>query len=453
MMNRRQLIGGGLGLAFAAGLAGCKLPFQADDSRLDALTGFGIPSPKAFLRSNWSRDPFSRCAYSYLAPDPLGIEARRMLARPVSDRLFFAGEATSIASPATVHGALKSGWRAAGEASGTLPGGSRVTVIGAGASGLACARSLLDAGHEVTVLEARDRIGGRVHTERIEGAPVEMGAAWIHGVEDNPIAGFAADQGVETVPFAYEVGFPRSWQAAPARRGQRMVRRAVDSFDWQKRDPATTPVAELLPRRQPLGLQWAADYEFSQEYGAGPEDLAVLATDEGRWYRGGDALIKGSYADLLIEAAGDVPVRTGKVVVAVEHGRGGVGVTLRDGERVASDAVVVTVPIGCLKAGDITFDPPLPRPNRRAIRALGAGLLDKLCLAFDEVFWDPDAETIGWIDPETPGLWGEWVNCHRLTGQPILLGYNGGGIARGLAGETDETVLRSGMAALGAMYG
>ncbi|MBK5232470.1 MAG: FAD-dependent oxidoreductase [Thermoleophilia bacterium] len=83
---------------------------------------------------------------------------------------------------------------------------------------------------------------------------------------------------------------------------------------------------------------------------------------------------------------------------------------------------------------------------------LGAGVLDKLWLAFDEVFWEPDAEMFQWIDPDRPGLWAEWINGNHYLGKPLLMGLNGGSQAADLSAWSDEEVLRSGMSALEAMY-
>src|SRR5688572_22677600 len=77
---------------------------------------------------------------------------------------------------------------------------TRVVIIGAGVAGLAAARTLHDAGYQVTVLEGRDRIGGRVWTSRaMDGIPVDLGASWIHGIDDNPVSELAEEAGVETV--------------------------------------------------------------------------------------------------------------------------------------------------------------------------------------------------------------------------------------------------------------
>src|SRR6201996_4226999 len=79
-----------------------------------------------------------------------------------------------------------------------------VLVVGAGVAGLAAARSLTDAGWPVRVIEARDRIGGRVHTDRDWGVPLEMGASWIAGTRDNPLTELASQARVQTVATEYD---------------------------------------------------------------------------------------------------------------------------------------------------------------------------------------------------------------------------------------------------------
>ena len=81
----------------------------------------------------------------------------------------------------------------------------RVIVVGAGIAGLAAARKLIESGCEVHVVEARDRIGGRIFTSNAwTDAPTDLGASWIHGTRGNPISALARDAGAPVVPTAYE---------------------------------------------------------------------------------------------------------------------------------------------------------------------------------------------------------------------------------------------------------
>ena len=81
------------------------------------------------------------------------------------------------------------------------PSVDHVLVIGAGLAGLTAARALHEDGIPVTVLEARDRIGGRAWTTDVSGASVELGAWFMHGVVDSPLADFSDAQGISYTPY------------------------------------------------------------------------------------------------------------------------------------------------------------------------------------------------------------------------------------------------------------
>jgi len=447
----------GVALAGLGGIGGALAGCGSDpgpegrQSVIDRLPGLGIPRPVDFIRTSWARDPLALCSYSYLAPTRFGSGIRSMLAEPVG-RIAFAGEATARI-PATVHGAIQAGQTAARLSIGELDPGARVAVVGAGAAGLSCAGELKKLGFEPVLLEASDRVGGRVRSGDLDGTPVELGASWIHGVKGNPLTGLARESGVGLHPYDYDLAFPVAGQAELGQTGERRYWRAINSFEPGAPGADRQTVDWLLPWRWGPGLEWAVEVETAQEYGADPDQLAALATWEGDWLGGGDALLDAPYVKVIEKLSGEAETIFGFEVRRVTQDSNGVVIRAGSGEEVSAEAAVITVPIGVLKSGRIDFQPSLPAHTRTAIDGLGAGLLDKLWLAFDEPFWDEDSEGFQWIDPRRPGRWGFWVNALPETGKPMLMTLSGGSDAHRLEGKTDLEVVSGALRALDAMFG
>ena len=444
-LGRRRLLGSALALAAIGPLTSCNgRKGRASGTSASGRTG-RVTEPVAFLRTSWSTDPFARCSYSYLAPSPLGSRARTLLAAPVAGRLHFAGEATSSGAPSTAHGALESGHRASSEIIDNAEAGEHVVVVGAGFAGLGCARALADEGFKVTILEGRDRVGGRIWTRQLAGVPAEMGASWIHGSKGNAMTKVLKETGDPSYTFDYDSSTGGDEDAEEELAGYEERLEDVE-------DPDTATVASVMPRKPSTALRNALAINYACEYAAEPHHLSVTATLEGRDLKGPDLLLPGGYNRLIATVRGKLPVRTQEVVTGVRYDTDGASVTLESGETIDADRVVVTVPIGVLKAGTIKFEPALPATKQEAITALGAGLLDKLWLEFPEAFWDPEVDVIEWYDPRNPGQWPWWVNGYKVFGKPVLLSLNGGDHARALAQASDDDVVDSAMTALRRMH-
>ncbi len=420
-----------------------------------------VPDPVAMIRTSWSEDPWALGSYSYMAvgADP---DMRTTLAAPLGGRCFFAGEATSSEAPATVHGARSSGRRVAGDVGEVADGGEQIVVIGAGIAGLTAGGLLLEAGHEVVVLEARDRVGGRLDTVQPDGwpIPIERGASWVHDVDASDLADTLDGLDVATVAFTYDdlvVG--ADGEVVPNAEAQAdLAAEAVDvALEWageQDEDRSLSAALDQSGAVDDVGADPAAvahflDTEITTEVAASPSELSAWwGLEEGT--EGDDLLVVGGYAGLAEAAADGLDVRLATPVAAVGWSTDGVTLTTADGEEIAADRVVVTVPLGVLQAGGLTFDPPLPPATADAIDGLGTGLLDKVWLRFDEPFWSSDA--VMWTLVAEPGTpYTEWFNLEPATGEPILLALVGGDVARQWAARRDDDVVAAAMAALRAL--
>lgn len=345
------------------------------------------------LNSSWTTDPFAMGSYSFLKKGSTPDD-RLVLAQPVPNRIFFAGEATHPDFPATVHGAMLSGYRAAEEAMEATDG--TVIVVGAGAAGLAAAEYLVEEDYEVVVLEGRDRIGGRMWTDTSTfGVPIDLGPSWIHGIKGNPIR----EYGITSVTFDY------------------------DDYETRGREDR--------------------DFEYSttveHELAADEDELNPNAMEEGDELGGGDHLVTGGYQRLADALAADVSVVLDTTVEEIALASRRVDVNTSAGTMHA-DAVIVTAPLGVLQAGRPRFTPPLPADKQAAIGRLGMGALSKTIIRFDEVFWD-DSSMIGLPGRKPRTLFTELVNLQPFIGEPIVMVFSAGRAARSVeAMAPDEAI-------------
>ncbi|MBD1202620.1 MAG: FAD-dependent oxidoreductase [Rhodobacteraceae bacterium] len=339
--------------------------------------------------------------------------------------------------------------------------GWRIAVIGAGMAGLAAARALQQAGAEVTIYEARDRIGGRVWTDRSwPDLPVDMGASWIHGLTGNPLTALAREAEAALHPTDYESaaafggGSERPYPAEPWDMLETAQKRA-----WKaEEDLSLRAAVEALPRWAKMttaereAFRAAVHRMVEHEYGADWGALSAWSYDEAEAYGGGDALFPHGYDQLARHAAQGLDIRLDARVQVVQATRDGVRLTFADGTQAEADAMVCTLPLGVLQSGDVTFDPPLAPARAEAIASLGMGLLNKCWLRFDA---PPPVPTADWILNLGPpaDLWPEWVNPSAAAPAPLLLAFNAGPRAEEVEAWDDATTLVSAHDALKGMFG
>ena len=459
MKRRTFLLGTASGFSVLA-LAACVTPAPVPvptTSAPSTLAPALVPQPAAVSRTNWSTDPFSRGSFSYAAVGSTP-QHREALRQAVDARVFFAGEATSADAPGTVQGARGSGQLAASRVKDVAAPGERITIVGAGIAGITAARQLVDAGFNVVVIEARDRIGGRIDTVTSGWPfPIERGPSFVRGVSDSFLDDELTALGVTLLPFvrtpevrtragaivtasplgAQAVAGAVEW-AASQQRDVSMERALIDSGEDSL---SKTPNAEGIS-----DADWL-EYEIATKLKI---DTGATPSKQSAWYTADppspddDQIVVGGYAALLTRDANGLDLLLSNVVNRIAHDEEGVSLRLGTGESVSADRVIVTVPLGVLQDAAIEFSPALPFAHRGAIAALGMGVLDKVWLRFDEPFWDTQAQL--WTVVGDDADFAVWINMMPLTGEPVLMGMVAAENATRLSELDDDAFLAAALA-------
>jgi monoamine oxidase len=336
-----------------------------------------------------------------------------------------------------------------------------IAVIGAGLAGLAAARELQKAGRKVVVLEARDRTGGRIHTQR----GFDLGAHWIHGTEGNPLADLAREAGLRMQFTGGDSTYTGTWGRIQMRTRNGRVRSAASRRDsilaadawrealetWReerqrsgKGDVSVQEALQELARHGHPGRKLSSDVLWHltlwarDDANADLSELSALNWDEDNEVFGyGDSVLLDGYDGLIHQLEHPLRVWTGVVVRRIEQDDQGVRIYSRDGEYAVEplkvDRVVVTVPLGVLKQGSIEFEPALPEAKLKAIQSLGFGCLAKAGFRFERVWWPADQYVFAREFPQQAGAPPEpttVINAWASHRKPMLILLLGGSAGR-----------------------
>lgn len=340
-----------------------------------------------------------------------------------------------------------------------LPGPTeRVVIVGAGMAGLVLAGLLREAGIAVVVVEARERVGGRVHTLELAGATIDVGAAWVHGRSGNPLAALLDEQGLATREHAY---WPLwTYDAVAQRRldaAEQDAALAIEDSFYAALPSSKDELGEGASLQDAIdahlaALELDADAErharmvleqfFVEVDYAGPAAETSLAVfDEDEFFGYDDHLPAGGFGQLIARLAEGLDIRTSTVVREVGQDDAKAWVVSEQGERFEGDRVIVTVPLGVLQAGTIAFAPALSQAKQDALARMQMSSLEKLVLRFEQRFW-PDEPDAAWFYLSSER--GEFPVILDLTadaGAPTLVLLHGGARVREHLDAVDDATL------------
>ena len=330
----------------------------------------------------------------------------------------------------------------------------RVLVVGAGLAGLAAARGLTERGLEVTILEGRNRIGGRVDTR----SGIDLGAHWIHGTEGNPLTNLARQLNVPTLFVGGDSSYSGGWDhtAVYGPDGQPLAadeklrniliadvvrdeldafRRKIDGADDMSFEEALGRVLAQtqLSDDERRAVAWHVTLSARDDCAADEGTLSLRWWDDGyEVYGYGDSVVVNGFGALVDALARGLDIRLGHVVRAIEYGGAPdkpVAVVTNSG-RFEGDAVICTLPLGVLKAEAVDFVPALPAAKRSAITRLGMGNLTKVVVHFEQPFWPRDQYVFGYQCRPVECSPTLVINLWKTQQTPALVLMTGGGLSR-----------------------
>jgi len=331
-----------------------------------------------------------------------------------------------------------------------------VVVVGGGSAGLYAAKTLGEAGYDVLIVEATDRIGGRVYSFTLGSTRIELGAEEHYATNDNPVwpAVRAAYGNAIYVPayqglsaYSMDSGTTTCWtsNSAPFNCSADPDLTVFDDFnDWYWRpslhlDPSSTLADDVL-NQYGVGPGDRSYHVFDSSFAGGIYATSLhrlgarsLAIQDNEWDLSGGIRVLGDsdlgYSDALEtvwwnDVVTNNDLILSRPVVSIDTSGTDVIVTDSSGDQHAARQVIVTVSVGVLQAEVIDFIPNLPASTVSAYNGIGIDMGMKVPLRFNSAWWETQGQPLAWL--VTEGLAGVcWVPTDYKAGSTdnILLCY------------------------------
>jgi monoamine oxidase len=323
-----------------------------------------------------------------------------------------------------------------------------VVVVGGGAAGIGAARKLHEAGIDVLIVEARDRLGGRAFTVQNEaGGPFDLGCGWLHSGDVNPWTAIAEAQGraIDRSPPPWsrrtlEPGFSRPEQDA--------FERAREIYDEKIEALALAGVDSPASAALEPGDRWNGLLDAVSTWYSGAELENVSIVDLSNYQDTGvNWRVVGGYGATVAAHGAGLQTALGAAVTRIDHSGSKIRIETSSG-TIDAEQALVTLPSALIAEGAVAFSPALPG-KVEAAAGLPLGLADKLYMALDRADeFEIDGRILGRTDrTDTAGY------HMRPRGEPVIEGYFGGALAEALEAGGDAAFFDFASGELSGVFG
>ncbi|KAL6922560.1 hypothetical protein FSST1_006586 [Fusarium sambucinum] len=317
----------------------------------------------------------------------------------------------------------------------------KVIVVGAGIAGLHSASLLMARGFDVVVLEVRDRVGGRILTDREDSGCIDLGASWMHATAYNPLVKLISQLGIE---YYYDDGSPLYFTefgpAGPNFKAVNVTDEFIDYLNyWLQKNPhgpdisAEHHIRSFVDQHQLItedDKQWAPEALKIVEntLGLPLNEISSMFLNEmlppqrDLYVKGGYDKVVNFVGSTVINSPGTVlynqivervvwdrTTEPNAIALDVRHAKDGSTTTFE------ADAVIITVPLGVLQRNKLLFKPEVPADIASGISKISYGALGKVIFEFADVFWSKHNDNLIYIP--TPASLAEESECHKY---PVL---------------------------------
>lgn len=334
-----------------------------------------------------------------------------------------------------------------------------IYVIGAGMAGIACAKTLQNAGKNVILLEARDRIGGRILSKTHDSITFDLGASWIHGISGNPIYEICQKEHIHTEVLNYDQSqyfYPdgKKFSVLEISEFENYCHQITQLLSQQTHLSVFASLKQIIHQLDyanslfdPNTLKDMLTSFFERiandPFATDSERLIANYHDYEGYYEGAEVIFPKGYHQVINALAKELTIQCNttieKMIDQTDH------IQLIDQRGIVYHAshVVIAVPLGVLKQDKITFQPPLPSVYQDVIQKIGFGSFNKVFFQLEKPlsFLQNDSKnmvisTYYWINHQVLNI----LDLSKIYDRPTYLMLFGGPLSEWIDHASDHDV-------------